>query len=87
MTYVYQEFPKVKYHPKQEPRTVQNAAEEKKLGPGWVDNPKEFPTEAAALRYLRVVKPWWLEWQWLFAAIALLIAIIGGMVGLIQWHK
>jgi hypothetical protein len=41
--YVYQEYPKVKYHPKQEARTVQNVEEENALGPGWVNSPKEFP--------------------------------------------
>src|ERR1700733_1981498 len=41
--YVYQEFPKVKYHPKLGTKTVQNADEEKALGKGWYNNPGEFP--------------------------------------------
>ena len=37
--YVYQEFPKVKYHPKLGTKTVQNPEEEKALGEGWYNNP------------------------------------------------
>jgi predicted nucleotide-binding protein len=41
--YVYQEFPKVKYHPTLGTKTVQNAAEENALGKGWYNTPAEFP--------------------------------------------
>ncbi len=41
--YVYQEYPKVKYHPKHEPRTVQNIKEEKALGRGWGTALLSFP--------------------------------------------
>ncbi|OFV96349.1 MAG: hypothetical protein A3H28_15110 [Acidobacteria bacterium RIFCSPLOWO2_02_FULL_61_28] len=43
MAYVYQEFPKVKYHATKEPVTVANAEEERKLGEGWADTPAAFP--------------------------------------------
>jgi hypothetical protein len=33
--YVYQEFPKWKYHPTKGGKIVQNAEEEKALGVGW----------------------------------------------------
>ena len=45
--YVHQEYPKVKYHPTEEPKTVKNKEEEKALGRGWQDRPcvSEKPTE------------------------------------------
>jgi hypothetical protein len=39
--YVYQEFPKVKYHPDRDPVTVQDAIEEDALGPNWFDRPDQ----------------------------------------------
>jgi len=45
--YVYQEFPKVKYHPGKGTVTVQNAEEEKALGKGWYNNPGQFPKRRA----------------------------------------
>jgi hypothetical protein len=39
--YVYQEFPKMKFHRLHKPVVVKNAVEEQKLGEGWAD--KEFP--------------------------------------------
>jgi hypothetical protein len=41
--YVYQEFPKWKYHPTLNARIVQNAEEEKALGKGWCNTPNDFP--------------------------------------------
>src|SRR3989304_2049851 len=43
MAYVYQEFPKVKYHATKDPVTVANAEEERKLGEGWENTPAAFP--------------------------------------------
>jgi len=39
MAYVHQEYPKVKYHPTEEPKTVKNKEEEKALGRGWQNRP------------------------------------------------
>jgi len=43
MSYVYQKYPRVKYHATREPVTVANEAEERKLGKGWEDTPAAFP--------------------------------------------
>ena len=43
VAYVYQEFPKVKYHPELGTKTVQTAEEEKALGSDWYNNPSQFP--------------------------------------------
>ena len=43
MAYVYQEFPKVKYHATKDPVTVANAEEERELGEGWKNTPAAFP--------------------------------------------
>ena len=37
--YVFQEFPKFKYHPAEMPRIVKDKDEEKALGKGWSDTP------------------------------------------------
>jgi len=75
--YVYQEYPKVKYHPKHEPRTVQNIKEEKALGRGWVNSPTEFPKPSRIAGTLRNdVKPWWDEWNWSFKATTTILGII-----------
>jgi hypothetical protein len=62
--YKFQEFPKMKYHPKHEPRIVQNAQEEKALGRNWVGSPNDLPKPSRAIIALREeVKPWWEEWE------------------------
>src|SRR5579884_2868507 len=59
LAYVYQEFPKWKYHPKLGGKIVQNADEEKALGRGWYNRPNEFPKPSAtALALNEKVKPW-----------------------------
>ena len=53
MGYVYQEFPKCKYHADGRVLVVQNAGEELALGPGWVDRPSqlsEVPVEVPVAR-------------------------------------
>ena len=45
--YVYEEFPKWKYHPSKEPVVVQNADEESALGRDWFDRP-DLAAEALA---------------------------------------
>lgn len=40
--YVFQPYPKWKYHPTMQPVQVHSAAAELALGDGWVDNPGEF---------------------------------------------
>jgi hypothetical protein len=83
--YVYQEFPKVKYHPKLGTKTVQNAEEEKALGNGWYNNPGEFPKPSRILTGLdQVVKPFWVKWKWIVGAIALLLTIVGTVVSLLR---
>ena len=37
--YVYQEFPKWKYHPSKEAVVVENHEQEKALGADWFDHP------------------------------------------------
>ena len=76
--YVYQEYPKVKYHPKHAPRTVQNIEEEKALVDlGWVNSPNEFPKPSRIPGALHNdVKPWWDEWNWSFKATTTILGII-----------
>jgi hypothetical protein len=66
--YVYQEFPKWKYHPQKGGKIVQNAEEEKALGGGWYNTPN-FPAppkpSAIVTSLDEVFKPWWAKWVWL----------------------
>ena len=43
--YVFQPFPKVKYHATKPPVTVADVSEEKALGAGWHDAPVEKKAE------------------------------------------
>jgi hypothetical protein len=85
-TYVYQEFPKWKYHPTLPGKIVQNAAEEKALGKGWYNNPAEAAKAARPSIIVRVldeaVKPWWMKWQWIVTGCGAIVALIGGIVKL-----
>jgi hypothetical protein len=40
-TYIYQEYPKWKYHPQKQAVIVQNYIEEKALGTDWYNTPME----------------------------------------------
>lgn len=40
-------YPKWVYHPSKEAQVVKSAADEKKLGKGWVESPAEFGVESA----------------------------------------
>ena len=82
--YVYEEFPKVKYHPKYPPRTVQNVGEEKTLGRGWVNSPNQFPKPSRIRPTLRKFKSFWLEWKWLTEVIAWLSGL-GALVRVLLW--
>jgi hypothetical protein len=85
--YVYQEFPKVKYHPKKDPVTVKNAEEEKSLGKGWYNNPNQFPKPSQVVEKLKAAKPFWLEWQWLVVAVSSIISLILSIIALIRTFK
>ena len=81
--YVYQEFPKVKYHPKLGTKTVQSAKEEKALGKGWYNNPGEFPKPSrivAIWNHLRA-EPWSRNDK--IAAFAVAVTILLAVVGLL----
>jgi len=83
--YVYQEFPKMKYHPKLGTKIVQNAEEEKALGKGWYSNMGEFPKPSRFVTWLeQVLHPWWTKWGWLFTGIALLVGISSGIVSILR---
>jgi hypothetical protein len=85
--YVYQEFPKMKYHPERGTTIVKNPEEEKSLGKGWYNNPNEFPKPSRIVVSLdSVVKPWWTKWQWIFAAVAIIVGIIAGVAALLRGH-
>jgi hypothetical protein len=77
--YVYQEFPKWKYHPKHEAKIVQNAAEEKALGRGWVDRPIPPKKPSRSSLAVKWVKPLWTEWEWSFTA----VIKVGGVLSLL----
>jgi len=77
----FQKFPKMKHHPKHEPRIVQNAQEEKVLGRGCVSSPNDLPKPSRAIITLHEeVKPWWEEWKWLFAAIGVVLGTIATLI-------
>lgn len=48
--YVFQEFPKWKYHPDKEPCMVADYNAEKALGPDWYDTPAEAKAALAAVQ-------------------------------------
>jgi hypothetical protein len=48
--YVYQEFPKWKYHPDAKPLIVDNHDAELALGPDWYDSPAEAAKALEAMR-------------------------------------
>jgi hypothetical protein len=83
--YKFQEFPKMKYHPKLGTKIVQNSQEEKALGKGWYNNPGAFPKPSRIVAGLdEVVKPWWTKWQWIFSATALLVGNITAFVTMLR---
>lgn len=45
--YVFQAFPKWKYHADQGARVVESKEAEEALGAGWVDSPADLPTVKA----------------------------------------
>jgi hypothetical protein len=61
---------------------VKTAEEERALGKGWVNLPNEFPKSSRMTNALRSIKPWWTEWNWLFAAIAVVVGSLGGIAGI-----
>ena len=83
MAYVYQEFPKWKYHPKFGAKIVQNADEEKTLGKGWVNNPNQFPKPSRIAIVLdENVKPWWTKWKWGFVTLTTILGLIAAILNL-----
>jgi hypothetical protein len=48
--YVYQEYPKWKYHPDKEPLIVPDADSENALGSDWYDSPAEATQALEAVR-------------------------------------
>jgi hypothetical protein len=87
-TYVYQEFPKWKYHPTQPAKIVKNSEEEKALGKGWYNTPTAMQKAMEPTRIARVlnekVKPWWTKWQWIVTGCGAIIALIGGIIKLFR---
>jgi hypothetical protein len=85
--YVYQEFPKWKYHPKLGGKIVQNAEEEKALGEGWYNTPN-FPPPPKPSRIVtgldEIVKPLWTKWQWIVVGLGAIVALMGGILTLIK---
>jgi hypothetical protein len=88
--YVYQEFPKWKYHPTLGSKIVKNAEEEKALGKGWYNNPNEFPKPPEPSRVEIIldqkVKPWWTKWQWIVTAVAAIVALLVSLRSLFTGH-
>ncbi len=84
--YIYQEFPKCKYHTTLPVKVVQNAEEEKALGRGWYNNPAEAAKAAEPFIVVRLldqkVKPWWTKWQWLVTGCGAIVALVGGIIKL-----
>ncbi|MGH9517176.1 MAG: hypothetical protein ACRD3P_16030 [Terriglobales bacterium] len=86
--YVYQEFPKWKYHPTLPGKIVQNAEEEKALGKGWYNAPNEAAKAKEGSKAIKVLredgKPWWEEWKWIVLALAAIIGLLGGIKALLR---
>jgi hypothetical protein len=88
--YVYQEFPKWKYHPEKGGKIVQNAEEEKALGEGWYNTPAfpEPPKPSPIVRGLTdVVKPWWTKWQWLVVGAGAIVSLLVGLLTLVKFLR
>ncbi|MGA2857267.1 MAG: hypothetical protein ABSE40_10375 [Candidatus Sulfotelmatobacter sp.] len=87
-TYVYQEFPKWKYHATLPSKIVQNAGEEKALGKGWYNTPAEVAKAMAPSRIATIldekVKPWWTKWQWIVTGCGAIVALVGSIVKLLR---
>jgi hypothetical protein len=85
MAYVYQEYPKVLYHPTLAPqgRTFNSADDAKGFTPrkGWVDTAAKFPKPSRARA---AVKAWWADWDWAVKAAAALVALAAAIVALIK---
>jgi hypothetical protein len=83
--YVYQEFPKCKYHPKHGSKIVQDSDEEKALGKGWYNNPGQFPKPSRIATLLNEqVRPWWEKWRWAVGAIGAVLAIVAPIVAILR---
>ncbi len=87
MAYQHQEYPKCLYHPKLAPKgkIFQSAEETKNLArKGWVDTPAKFPKPSRIRVALIAMKPWWSEWEWLFKAVAVILALIAAAIALLK---
>jgi hypothetical protein len=79
----FQEYPKCLYHHKHAPKgqIFQSAAETKGLSrKGWVDNPGKFPKPSKFGNTLRALKPWWVEWDWAFKGIGVILGLIAAAI-------
>jgi hypothetical protein len=82
-TYIYQEFPKWKYHPTLNAKIVQNSEEEKALGKGWYNNRNEFPKPSQVPVVLEErIKPLWTRWSWIFVALGTILGTIEAFIKL-----
>lgn len=87
MVYVYQEFPKWKYHPEKGGKIVQNSEEERALGEGWFNTPKFPPPPKPSQVPLFLeskVKPWWTRWGWIVIALGAIFGTIGAAIKLLH---
>lgn len=84
MTYEHQEYPKYLYHQKLAPqgRVFQSPAETAGLArKGWVDTPAKFRKPP---RLRPALRAWWVEWEWVVKAAAVLLGLIASAVALIK---
>jgi hypothetical protein len=86
--YVYQEFPKWKYHPTLPARIVQNAEEEKALGKGWYNTPNDLPKPSKLIATIERQKSWFEKWDWLLKRIGGVIGMLIALAGLyLAWRS
>lgn len=79
----FQEYPKWMYHRFCKDRifnTPKEARFKKLLG--WQDRP--FPPPKIRPWLKNSFKPWWLEWEWLIKAFAVIVGAIGAIILLLK---
>ena len=73
------------YHPVEAPtgRTLHRSQMESLAHIGWVDTPAKFPLPSDDSRIINM-KLWWVEWEWLFKAVAVALGLAAALAAFIK---